>query len=54
MRLMLGEIVLGWKRDLQLVLMFQRLAIVGILCVETACHLLSETGHQTAAYKEVY
>lgn len=54
MRLMLSEIVLGWKRDLQLVLMFLGLAIVGILCVETTCHLLSEMGHQTAVYKELY
>ena len=51
---MLSEIVIGWKRDFRLVFMLLGLSIAGIFCVGTACYLLSETGRQTEAYKEVY
>lgn len=54
MRLILSEIIIGWKRDFRLVLMLLGLSIVGISCVGTACRLLSETERQTAAYREVY
>lgn len=54
MRLILSEIIIGWKRDCRLVLMLLGLSVVGIFCVGTACRLLSETERQTAAYREVY
>lgn len=54
MRLILSEIIIGWKRDLRLILMLLGLSIIGIFCVGTACRLLSETERQTAAYREVY
>lgn len=54
MRLILSEIMIGWKRDFRLVFMLLGLSMVGIFCVGTAFHLLSETGRQTEAYREVY
>ena len=52
--MILSEIVIGWKRDFRLVLMLLGLSMAGIFCVGTACYLLSETGRQTEAYREVY
>ena len=54
MKLILGEIIIGWKRDFRLVLMLLGLSITGIFCAGTACHLLFETERQTTEYKEVY
>ena len=54
MQIVLNEIMIGWKRDFQLVLMLLGLSIVGIFCVGTACHLLFATERQTEKYREVY
>lgn len=54
MRLILSEIIIGWKRDFRLVLALLGLSTVGIFCVGTGCHLLFETERQTAAYREIY
>lgn len=54
MEFILGELLLGWKKDVKLVFLLFALCVAGIFCIGTAGHLLHETDVQVGEYKEIY